>query len=273
MPKPDSPNWSSSSSVSVAARRPERVPRAALLLLALLLPGAAEARWYQVEVVVFRHLVESATGAEQWPEMTSRPDYGQSIELVTEVEPPVAAPSPGTPAAGQTVPFMLLDKGERATLELERKLRNSSEYAPLVAAAWRQPSFGVGGAKRVHLSDLPPTPPSPPPASSAPVLVDPEAAPPGPKVEGVVALKVARQMAVDVDFIFDHDGTPVRLKESRSLRLREVHYFDHPLFGVLVQVLPWVPPDEDPAAGAGADEPVDEGDATGQSDEAPVEPD
>lgn len=247
--------------------------RAACLLLALLLSSAAEARWYQVEVVVFRHLVESATGAEQWPEMSTRPDYGQSVELVTEAEPPAAAPSPEAPSATQTVPFTLLDKRERVTLDLERRLRNSSEYAPMLAAAWRQPSYGVGGAKRVHLSDLPPTPPAAPPVSNAPVLVDPEATPLTPKVEGVVALKVARQMAVDVDFIFDHDGTPVRLKESRSLRLREVHYFDHPLFGVLVQVLPWVPPDEDPAAGAGADEPVDEGEATGQSDEAPVEPD
>ena len=148
--------------------------RAACLLLALLLSSAAEARWYQVEVVVFRHLVESATAAEQWPEMTSRPDYGQSVELITETEPPAATPSPDAAPGNQPVPFFLLDKRERATLDLERKLRNSSEYAPMLAAAWRQPSYGVGGAKRVHLSDLPPTPPAAPPVSNAPVLVDPE---------------------------------------------------------------------------------------------------
>ena len=34
--------------------------------------------------------------------------------------------------------------------------------------------------------------------------------------------------------------SPVRIKEQRQVKLREIHYFDHPLFGVLVQVTPYV---------------------------------
>ena len=242
----------------------------ALLLLALLtLSGVAQARWYQVEVVVFRHNVESTTGGEQWPEITELPDYSASIDLITDMT--ALADEPGESPAGGAVAFKALEKNERATLDIERRLRNSSEYTPLLSAAWRQPSFGIDGAKRVHLSDLARAATPHPPASAAPTLVEDTAAPVA-TIEGTVALKVARQMAVDVDFTYDHDGVPVRLRESRALRLREVHYFDHPLFGVLVQVLPWIPPDEDPAAGAGSDEPVDEGTDAGRND-TPVEPD
>jgi hypothetical protein len=49
----------------------------------------------------------------------------------------------------------------------------------------------------------------------------------------------------------------VRLVESRNIKLRQVHYFDHPLFGVLLQVTPFALPNEDPAAPTGPDEPED----------------
>jgi hypothetical protein len=81
-------------------------------------------------------------------------------------------------------------------------------------------------------------------------------------------------MNVDVYFLYDHDGTPVRLKAARSMKLREVHYFDHPLFGVLVQVVPFDLPEEDPAAGSSSDEPLDEAAAGGGDNGGPIpEPD
>lgn len=230
-------------------------PLALCLLLAL--PGVAAARWYQVDVVVFRHNVESTAGGEQWPAMTELPNYSDSMDLITDL--PAMADEPGdtqtTNGAGP-IAFKALDRNERGLNDVERRLRNSSEYAPLLAAAWRQPSFGVSGAKRVHLSDVDTrgatlTRQGGDSAGASVALT--------PHIDGTVAVKVARQMSVDIDFIYDHDGTPVRLKASRGLKLREVHYFDHPLFGVLVQVVPFDLPEEDPAAGTGSDEPVDEG--------------
>jgi hypothetical protein len=248
--------------------------RAALLLMLLLAPGLAAARWYQVDVVVFRHNVEASAGGEQWPEMTELPDFGDSMDLITDLPAMSDEPGDSQAAAGSgPIAFKALDRKERGLNEAERRLRNSSEYTPLLSAAWRQPSFGVSGAKRVHLVDID----SHAAASTKPRAGDAATVPAAaltPRIEGTVKVKVARQMNVDIDFIYDHDGKPVRLKASRSMKLREVHYFDHPLFGVLVQVVPYELPDEDPAAGSGSDEPVDDGETgTGPSPAAAPDPD
>jgi hypothetical protein len=66
-----------------------------------------------------------------------------------------------------------------------------------------------------------------------------------------VRLRVARYLFVDVDVAYLPEGAPgdpaaaaqppagpvpVRLQETRKIKLNEVHYFDHPLFGVILQV-------------------------------------
>ena len=234
--------------------------RGALMLMLLLAPGLAAARWYQVEVVVFRHKVAASAGGEQWPATTELPEFGDSMDLITDL-PAIADEPADTQVANAPGPiaFKTLARNERGMNDVERRLRNSSEYALLLSAAWRQPSFGVSGAKRVHLRDI---------DTHAAARVSPStdggaSIAATPRIEGTVAVKVARQMSVDIDFIYDHDGTPVRLKAARGMKLREVHYFDHPLFGVLVQVVPYDLPDQDPAAGSGSDEPIDEGAASG----------
>jgi len=45
-------------------------------------------------------------------------------------------------------------------------------------------------------------------------------------------------------------STHFRLTEHRRLRSKETHYFDHPLFGVLVQVTPYEPPAPTPVPAA-----------------------
>ena len=248
--------------------------RVLLLLILLLSPALAAARWYQVDVVVFRHNVPSTSGAEQWPPITALPDYGDSMDLITDLPAMGDEPASTQVASGPgPIAFKALERGEHGLLDTERRLRNSGEYGLLLSAAWRQPKLAVTGAKPVHLSDVDtrasarPAPLADAAASvSRPALM--------PRVEGTVLVKVARQIGVDIDFTYDHDGTPVRLQASRGVKLREVNYFDHPLFGVLVQVLPYDLPDEDPAAGGSSDEPLDEGAASGvESSGALPEPD
>ena len=240
--------------------------RVLLLLILLLSPALAAARWYQVDVVVFRHNVPPTSGAEQWPAITALPDYGESMDLITDLPAMGDEPTSTQVDSGPgPIAFKALERGERALLDAERRLRNSSEYALLLSTAWRQPKLAVTGAKPVHLSDSD-TRASARPAALADATASVSTAALTPRVEGTVLVKVARQIRVDIDFTYDHDGTPVRLKASRGVKLREVNYFDHPLFGVLVQVLPYDLPDEDPAAGGSSDEPLD--DATGNGVES-----
>ena len=60
---------------------------------------------------------------------------------------------------------------------------------------------------------------------------------------------VGKYLHVDLDFVYYHEGQPVRLKESRRVKLRETHYFDHPLFGIIVELSPYALPEAIPEGG------------------------
>lgn len=212
------------------------MPRNAMnLLLAVLLcaiTGAAEARWYQVDVVVFRHSSAMTTAGEHWPEIENPPDFRRSVRLA-EGGQRSGESSQGGPAA-----FQRLARGERRLDGAARRV-SGGDYELLLANAWRQPSFGVAGAKRVYLSD------SKGDGDPATVVVGPGGVVTAlkPRIEGTVGIKVARLLHIEVDFLYRHEDVVVRLREIRRAKLRETHYFDHPLFGVLVQVSPFVAPE------------------------------
>lgn len=208
----------------------------AALLPVLAAPLPASARWYQVEVVVFRHLEGTEGGGEHWPELADLPEFGRAVELITTL--PEMSDEPLGAAAAGPIAFRSLDREERRLAGVERRLRNAGEYELLFGAGWRQPSFGVARAKWVYVSDVPAARTVELEGGSA--SFSPRVAP---RAEGLVRIKVSRLLHVDVDFLYYHDGTPVRLTETRKLKLREIHYFDHPLFGIVLQVSPYVRPD------------------------------
>jgi hypothetical protein len=225
-----------------------RLDLARWALAALLAASAAtaHARWYQVEVVVFRHAGGMASGGEQWPVIEQLPDFANSVQLVADV--------PERDDAGVAGPlaFQPLSRAEMRLDGVARKLRGGA-YELLFASAWRQPSFGVAGARRVYLTDLDGG------AGQAAIKVGPGGVVTRgtPTVAGTVSIKVARLLHVAVDFLYTHEGQPVRLTETRQVKLRETHYFDHPLFGVVVQVSPYVVPDIAATQEVGVDEPDD----------------
>lgn len=228
------------------------MPRNAMnLLLTVLLcaiTSAAQARWYQVDVVVFRHSSGMTTAEEHWPEVASPPDFRRSVRL-TEDGQRSGEGSQGGPAA-----FQRLARSERRLDGAARRV-SGGDYELLLADAWRQPGFGVAGAKRVYLSD------SRGDGDPATVVVGPGGVvtTPEPRLEGTVAIKVARLLHIEVDFLYRHEDVVVRLGETRRAKLRETHYFDHPLFGVLVQVSPFVAPEVAAVDGLDAAQaPVDE---------------
>lgn len=147
-----------------------------------------------------------------------------------------------------------------------RVLELSAGYRPLYHAAWQQPGLDGSEARYVHIEGLRET------AGSGAEIggnTDGNAEDDNIDVEnvsvravsemsfdGMVRLRSTRFLHLDVDAAyFPHDpdvlqsetaleqGLPayqfadyVRLQESRRIRLKELHYFDHPLFGVIVQV-------------------------------------
>ena len=71
-------------------------------------------------------------------------------------------------------------------------------------------------------------------------------------MRGTVKVSVARYLHVELDLLYRRsgddaavapEGTPTwfRLESERRMRSRELHYVDHPLFGVLMRITPSAP--------------------------------
>ena len=208
--------------------------KAVLLTACLYLGGIAtpaEAADYTVELVVYASL-QRDNAAEQWPVPRMLPDTERAITL------------------GMNGTRLL--EGPRNLQAIADTLRRSNNHRLLLHWYWQQPGWGVGQGQPV-LVQIPTGSVLPVVALPAEVsklamqqlrasLVAATLAVPAtfPALDGTVNLIVGEILQVDVDLIYrDPDtGLPLQLKESRRLRSGELHYLDHPRFGVLLRVAP-----------------------------------
>ena len=213
-----------------------------LLIIALLtvVPVVwAKGRWYQIEVIVFRHLDVDAVGGEQWLDLKSPPDFHNAVELFVDLpgfsdEPPLDRPNEVSMSG--VLAFQSLPSRELKLSGVFRRLQNLSAYQPILHVGWRQPGFGQSRARSVYISDKPSTVIDAAMDVSA-VMVKPS--PSAMRVEGTVRVRTGRLLYVDADFLSYGANSPVRITEQRKVKFKELHYFDHPLFGVIVRVTPY----------------------------------
>jgi Peptidoglycan-binding protein, CsiV len=198
---------------------------AALLLATFHQAVVAAPPIYDVEIIIFRNNAKSDAG-EQWT----------------------------TPASGDLSPARVLSQDEFTELspsqyqlgDVRGGLRNSSGYTVLLHRAWRQAGYDAAHAIPYPIYSL---------AENG-----------RDSIEGSVTLVRERYLHLDVDLLLltasraaptqyadGHGSTPAfRLHEKRRVRSRELHYFDHPRFGMIAMVTPYDAPEEEPEP-----EPVD----------------
>ena len=154
------------------------------------------------------------------------------------------------------IPYLSLAPENFRLSDIWRNLRASSVYRPLLHVAWQQEGNERGPGRTVHLEK-----PWGPEAAPLEVLAEPGPPPAMTRMlDGPVRVSIGRFMYVNVDLAYKPENLPgllasrldsrtssgsplvnpevdfVRLAENRQIKLEELHYFDHPLFGVLVQV-------------------------------------
>lgn len=230
---------------------------ALLTLLICIFPASAEdeERWYQIELIVYENTDSSALNSEIWPDDPGTYDAENMVEL--------SYPTPTETVANemtidnafvsdQPVPFQLLHWNEFILTPIEKKLNRSGKYHPLLHIAWRQ-SFGskdeatavhiTSAINRIQQNTVNPT------GQAVQYQESME------KLDGVIKITLGRYLHTEADLIYripdvsmfgSHDfidddttATIVRMTQSRRMRSGELHYFDHPLFGLLVQITPF----------------------------------
>lgn len=229
----------------------------AALCLAVVLPAPApaqEPRMFRVEMVLVRHTDRQALQSEVW-QSASVPRLDQAIVLR---EPP-----PGSrfrDASG--TPFGLRD--------VVTRLEQSPLYDVIASFAWEQPGLAPESAIPVRIQagpllgrKVPEETPAFTPWQITPVMspmperppVEAEVPKPLYEVDGTVTVSLGRFLHVQTDLLYrratqdrlpgDHVWTleggqfaESYVSERRRMRSREVHYLDHPMLGVIVEITP-----------------------------------
>ncbi|MBT6272763.1 MAG: hypothetical protein HOI95_01360 [Chromatiales bacterium] len=176
--------------------------------------GVAAERWFSVEIIVFEQAA-SAEGiaSEHWPELADLPRMDLALSPTGQGSVRLL----GSNSAIEPVPRAELAYGGTARL-----LRNRG-YAPLLHIGWRTPGLPKGRAVPVRFEGS---------ANGT--------------VQGTLLVYLSRYLHLDAHLIYkrsDRPGATFALRERRRVRSQELHYFDHPLFGMLVRILPYQPPD------------------------------
>lgn len=165
---------------------------------------AQDTQWYKVEILVFRRLVSEPPPNEFWPDDPGQPDFANAVDLGGDA-------------------FRRLGSDTFALGGAAQRLSQSAGYRPLLHVAWIQAGRGRKSAKAVRIRSSP--------------------GPDGEQIDGTVRLSRARYLHLEADLMYHFTGgfggpSNFRLKESRRMRSKELHYLDHPMFGMLVRVKP-----------------------------------
>ena len=181
-------------------------------------------RQFDIELLIFRNLVGSDAG-EVWPVDFSNWFEDEPVDNTDNNEPS----DPLTRAAVTWLP-----KSQFRLTSQRNALARSAPYRPLAHLAWRQ---AVPGRQRVKPVALPNAGNNPNKAY----------------VDGLVRVAVERYLHLDLHLpasaaaatlpeAESEYGVPeIRLRQQRRMRSKELHYFDHPRFGVIALITPYEP--------------------------------
>ena len=196
-----------------------------MALLSVLVWAAPNAHPALAQENDFRVALEMVVFAQLDPEAST-----EDI-LVTPPDLPPARTYPAPirlPDAGPVTPQMppgvvALTRAQYALDGIWAAMRRSAEYRPLAHFAWAMPAEWKGEAIPLRLATLA--------AITLPF-------------SGLVSLEEDRfvQLTLDVRMPADEEGKgEYHLTERRRLLLGEIHYFDHPRFGVIVRLFRYRP--------------------------------
>ncbi len=224
-------------------------PLIPLLLLPLLADAKEEPRWYQVEVIIFSQNSPDYHQSEIWPLDFKLPNLEKSRELIKYKKPATSQ----LPAA-----FSLAAPKSLQLRDTASRIKRAKDVELMLHLAWVQPGLDEKQAVPVHIYE------------------GMFSAQEGelPKLDGTLRLTLSRYLHLESDLIWREPlppGMPVaqsltsgttsqlasataeellettaktagpnyqvfRMQQSSRMRSSELHYQDHPVFGIIAVV-------------------------------------
>lgn len=237
-----------------------------------------EDQWYEIEIIVFQHKdpesTESWPGDPGAPDVTDAVELAPAMlspvqaELGRTLQEDARAATLKMPL----LPFQLIDDSELRLGAVVNRLMLSDDYAPILHTAWRQPAVERDKSPAVHVqSEMPESP-----RSGAVTLNDLLVTPPGEElfgealvetagetptntIDGTITVSRNRYLHLKTDLLYhkaeaqaqeesglfsifsreDRQPDVFRMRQQRRIREGELHYFDHPMFGLIALVTPY----------------------------------
>lgn len=191
-------------------------------------------KWYQIEILVFKQTSSTKT-KERLPEGSILPNAASGI--------PIDATGDTSLTRGGSVAFRRLGESAYTLRQQHQKLVAAPKYSPILHLAWRQPiKFRKSGYKvwiqggRLLTSNV---------SNSNDPELNSSARQSNYEVFGHLTFTRARYLHVYTDLVYrtpSHDGKSeyahYRLKDHRRMSSRQIHYLDHPMFGMLIYIKP-----------------------------------
>lgn len=237
-----------------------------------------EDRWYEIEIVVFQHpdprSTESWPGDPGYPAVADAVELAPAI-LSPEQQEPGRTLLENEQEAGQAttppLPFQMIDESESQLGAVVNRLMLADGYSPVLHTAWRQPVIGRTEAPAVRLQSAMPQAQrggdetldellgaSSGEALFGEALVDADNDVPTNTVDGTITVSRDRYLHLEANLLFreavrerkttrllsifnrdEQQPETFRMQQQRRIRAGELHYFDHPKFGLIARVTPY----------------------------------
>jgi len=224
------------------------------------LPAAEQQSWYQVEVLVF---ARTGPASQEFWRLDQRPHLVPDNAIHPDSESPLlpeGADNIDNNAAALSA-WRFLPADRLILTDMLARMDKSGEYRTLYHNSWVQPvrershAFPIylEGGRQVPAVTLPPAdaggdleyglpPLDAPPAGEA--HTDDVVAATQAEFQGMLRLHLSRYLHVEPELWFTRTSNTdqrywVRIDQNRRMRSEELHYLDHPLFGMLLRLTPY----------------------------------
>jgi hypothetical protein len=203
---------------------------------------------YKVEMILFSHQDSQGAGAQRGQDSSSWPHLDNAAELSLNAE---------------QSDYRMLSEFDKDLTPVVAILHRSPRYQVIMHLVWRQSMPPRALARPLHIhggtdfsSQFPASTAGVNISNSIGVSEQEQLSPPLEQVDGTVTFFVGRYLHIHTDLIYRQpaviserhaENDQIRnsnilvdylVRNDRKMRSEELHYLDHPLLGILVQITP-----------------------------------